>query len=255
MVRGVEHFRDWFASYTDHYALIGGTACDLILEEAGLAFRATKDLDIVLIVDAVTPEFARRFWDYIRTGGYTHRLKSSGKLRAYRFQEPTELVFPHMIELFARLPDVFEVEDRVTAITPLPVDDPGVSSLSAIILKDDYFSFLRSGITEIEGVPIVDASSLIVLKAHAWLDLRSRKGAGETIESHQIKKHRNDIFRLFPVLNPGQTILLPEAIRDDMAQALALLREERIAVVDMGIRTVNQEEVIEELEKIYVHRS
>jgi hypothetical protein len=37
---------------------------------AGLAFRATKDLDIVLYVEALDAEFVRAFWDFVRGGGY-----------------------------------------------------------------------------------------------------------------------------------------------------------------------------------------
>jgi hypothetical protein len=39
--------------YGDQYVLIGGTAATLAMEEAGLEFRATKDLDIVLYIEAL----------------------------------------------------------------------------------------------------------------------------------------------------------------------------------------------------------
>ena len=32
----------------------GGTACDILMTEEGLDFRATKDIDLVLIIDGVT---------------------------------------------------------------------------------------------------------------------------------------------------------------------------------------------------------
>ncbi|HEX3675870.1 MAG TPA: hypothetical protein VHU79_00535, partial [Sphingomicrobium sp.] len=35
--------------------LIGGGACELLMGDVGVAFRATKDLDIVLIVEALDP--------------------------------------------------------------------------------------------------------------------------------------------------------------------------------------------------------
>lgn len=31
MVRGIESFRDWFRGYDEQYAIIGGTACDLLI--------------------------------------------------------------------------------------------------------------------------------------------------------------------------------------------------------------------------------
>ena len=48
MVRGIDRFREYFSSYGGQYVLIGGTACDLAMEEVGQSFRATQDLDIVL---------------------------------------------------------------------------------------------------------------------------------------------------------------------------------------------------------------
>lgn len=59
MVKGLELFKNHFRSYADRYILIGGTACDLAMREAGLDFRATKDLDIVLCVEALDDELAR----------------------------------------------------------------------------------------------------------------------------------------------------------------------------------------------------
>jgi len=57
MVKGLDLFREHFREYTDRYVLIGGTSCDLTMEEVGLPFRATKDLDIVLCVEALENGF------------------------------------------------------------------------------------------------------------------------------------------------------------------------------------------------------
>ena len=47
--------------------------------EIGEDFRATKDLDIVLIVESLTAEFGRHFWKYITDAGYEHKNKSKEK--------------------------------------------------------------------------------------------------------------------------------------------------------------------------------
>ena len=44
MVKGLEVFRAHFRNFAHHYVLIGGAACDIVMTNAGLAFRATKDL-------------------------------------------------------------------------------------------------------------------------------------------------------------------------------------------------------------------
>ena len=57
MVKGIDRFRDYFRGFTDQYVLIGGAACDISYENNNVDFRATRDLDIVLIVEALTREF------------------------------------------------------------------------------------------------------------------------------------------------------------------------------------------------------
>ena len=59
MVRGLDVFRRRFAGLEDRYVLIGGTAVDIAMDDAGLRFRATKDLDIELHVESLDVEFAR----------------------------------------------------------------------------------------------------------------------------------------------------------------------------------------------------
>lgn len=61
IVEGLTIFRNRFRGLEDCYVLIGGTACDLWMGERELAFRATKDLDIVLVVESLRPEFFRSF--------------------------------------------------------------------------------------------------------------------------------------------------------------------------------------------------
>lgn len=61
MVRGLHIFRDHFSAFQEHYVLIGGAAEDVLLSEAGLQARATKDLDVVLLVEAVDGGFGEVF--------------------------------------------------------------------------------------------------------------------------------------------------------------------------------------------------
>lgn len=84
MVTGIESFREWFRGNEEQYTVIGGTACDILMAEEGLPFRATKDLDIVLIIEALDAEFGRKFWNYVKAAGYEHCNKSSGMPQFYR---------------------------------------------------------------------------------------------------------------------------------------------------------------------------
>ena len=131
MVTGIESFKEWFKGNESQYAIIGGTACDILMTEEGLDFRATKDIDLVLIIEAVDAAFGRKFWDYVKQAGYEHRNKSSGVPQFYRFSHPTSNRYPAMIELFTRKLDAIQLPDDAV-LTPLPMDED-ISSLSAIL--------------------------------------------------------------------------------------------------------------------------
>lgn len=155
MVNGLDVFQRWFAAYADQYVLIGGTAASLTMEEAGLTFRATKDLDVVLHVEALTPAFGEAFWKFIETGGYAIRQASdTGKTVFYRFQKPRDDRYPAMVELFARAPDGLQPVAG-TQLTPIPLDE-AVSSLSAILLDEAYYAFIIAGRREMDGLPWVE---------------------------------------------------------------------------------------------------
>ena len=47
MVKGIESFRTKFMSYADCYTVIGGAACDILMSEEDVPFRATKDIDMI----------------------------------------------------------------------------------------------------------------------------------------------------------------------------------------------------------------
>ena len=53
MVKGLDIFKEYFREYSNQYVLIGGAACDIFFSNNNIQFRVTRDLDIVLIVDAL----------------------------------------------------------------------------------------------------------------------------------------------------------------------------------------------------------
>ena len=52
MVKGLDTFQKYFKDYEEQYVLIGGAACDILFESNEVNFRATRDLDMVLIIEA-----------------------------------------------------------------------------------------------------------------------------------------------------------------------------------------------------------
>jgi len=190
MVRGLAKFREQFRSHAGQYVLIGGAACDLLMEEAGL-------------------------------------------------------------ELFARKPDMLDLAEGAH-LTPIRVDEE-ISSLSAILLNDAYYAFLHSGKRTIEYIPIVGPEHLIPLKARAWLDLTERKGAGDTIDAKSIAKHRNDVFRLYRVIDPAFKTAIPMDIRHDMGVFLDAMGSEPVDLKNLGIKDQGLDSILYELRRLYVH--
>jgi hypothetical protein len=214
VVRGLNSFKAWFQGYEQNYAIIGGTACDLLMSEAGNAFRATRDIDMVLIVEALNADFGARFWKYIKAGGYEHCRSSTDTPQFYRFSKPASPEYPYMIELFSRNPDGIILPDDAV-LTPLPLED-NISSLSAILLDEGYYGFLKSGVRVVDGLPILDAEHIIPFKAKAWIDLSKRKASGGQVDSKNIKKHKNDVISLSGLLESNTHVELPENVRADL---------------------------------------
>ena len=249
MVNGIESFKKWSAGNEDQYTIIGGTACDILMNTEGLDFRATKDIDLVLIVEAIDDNFGRKFWEYINKAGYEHCNKSSGLPQFYRFTQPKSKEYPAMIELFTRKLDAIQLpEDAV--LTPLPLDED-ISSLSAILLDDDYYEFLKLGKLTIDGITVLGAEHLIPFKAKAWLDLTNKKNNGEHVDSKNIRKHKNDVFRLTELLNSSQKISTPENVYKDIQEFIIRMEDEDINVKQLGIVGRTKERILEELKNMY----
>ena len=246
MVAGLLKFKEYFKDYTDSYVLIGGAACDILFMENEADFRATRDLDMVLIVEALTPEFAGIFWNFIKDGDYRHISGSTGTPQFYRFDKPQTEGFPKMIELFSRTD--FELKNHI-GITPLHVSDD-ISSLSAILLDDDYYQVLLDGRVIENGFSVLRPEYLILFKAKAYLDLSSRKAQGENVDSSDIKKHKKDILRLVVemILNPVSD--LPKSFKDDIHHFIDTLREDGFDQNSLKTYRFTNEQVIDRLKSV-----
>src|SRR5665213_1334632 len=162
MVRGLDTYKKYFEAFPENYVIIGGTACDVIIEDAGFIPRATKDIDIILIVEALTTDFVKQFWQFIQDGKYENKEKSEDGRQYYRFMKPEDTTFPFQVELFSRTPDTIDLEEGAH-LTPIPVDDD-LSSLSAILLDDDYYQYIIKHGVEEDGLHRANTEALICLK-------------------------------------------------------------------------------------------
>ena len=185
--------------------------------------------------------------------GYGDKNKGEGKDRSqkheyYRFKSPANDEFPFQIELFSRQLGLINFPTDAH-ITPIPVDED-LSSLSAILMNDDYYSFTIAHSTLEDGVHIANIESLICLKCKAFLEMIERKESGEQVDSKHIAKHKKDVFRLAAMLAPADKFTVPESLLNDIQNFCDKAVEELPNAgffKSAGLKGVNAEGLLESL--------
>ena len=241
----LDTFREYFKGFEKNYIVIGGTACELLLQDVGFDFRVTKDLDMVLFVEGLSKEFGFKFWEYVRAGGYKIQEKSSGEPVFYRFKNPSVNNFPAMIELFSKRPDYITASDDVR-LTPIHIDDE-VSSLSAILLDDEYYELLKEGMVNFAGISILDTRHIILFKIKAWKDLQEKNA-----EKNKIAKHRNDVFRLAQLLSVGTPLEISSTIYSEVSNFVTAMSDFDINLRGIGVIDFDKETILKLILKNYV---
>ena len=247
MVKGLDTFRKYFADYESQYVLIGGVACDILFESNEVNFRATRDLDMVLIVEALTPEFGERLWKFIVDGKYRNKATNGENPQFYRFDKPEDDTFPKMIELFCR--SDFELKNA-KGITPIHIDDE-ISSLSAILLNDDYYKVLLSGKVIRTSLSVLRPEYIILFKAKAYLDLKMRSDSGEKVDSSDIKKHKKDVLRIAAELILEKVENLPITVNDDIHSFIESLEQEPFDQNSLKRYGLKNEDVVNLLKQVF----
>ena len=166
---------------------------------------------MVLLLEAMEETFFQHFWDYLKAGGYSRWERADGYKTVFRFVEPSSEDYPYMIELLAHPQDVKVPQDqKIVRLKP----GEGLSSLSAILLDGAYYQLLlKHRKVSASGLPLVLPEMLLLLKAKAYLNLLEDKKNGKAIKDRDLKKHRNDVFRLVYLLPPAFEMEMPESMR------------------------------------------
>ena len=189
--------------------------------------RATDDIDMILVVEKMTPEFGQRFWEFIDEGKYENlqrkREDKEPVTELFRFLEPKN-GFPVQIELLSKYPDVLGVPTGFH-LTPIPVGEE-IPSLSAILLDEEYYRHtIDSNIIE-EGICIANPLSLLCLKVKAFLNLTEEKKINPNVRSADIKKHRDDVFKLLAMrIDPFTPVELSATMKDEVSVFINTMEE------------------------------
>lgn len=249
-VKGLSHFSEYFREDKDTFVIIGGIATMFSLESAGIQARATKDIDLVILTNP-NISFADKLKHYVGEGGYEINVGGEEGAKNYRFRKPINDAFPEQLEIFSSVVFNFNLAPD-QKIIPIETSS-GLGSLSAILMDQDYFSLVRSDVQSIDEIPVLGVSSLIPLKARAFLDLSKRKKDGESVDSRDIKKHRNDVFKLIASL-PEDNFVLADSIKLDLSEFFIheeILKVQESAIGDIVGLSLSMEEIIETGKRYY----
>ena len=234
MIVGLEKFKTYFKDYNDFFIIIGGTACSLLYDTAGLEFRTTKDIDIIITITKAkrAEAFLKQFYKFIKDGKYSVFQKDD-KYYFYRFIKPQKEDFPELIELFSKeqLKMTELIERKYTSL-----DKNKNHHLSAIIIENDYYNLITKNIVNINDMSVANPLVLIFLKAIAWNDLKMKKENGKkNIDSKEIKKHRNDIVRINEILTSENKLYITPKLYDKVINILKKIEE---SFTDVDIRNI-----------------
>ena len=203
-----------------------------------------------MVVEALSTEFGMRFWDFIKEGNYASRQRGERKHEYYRFTSPENSSFPYQVELFSKqigelpLPEDAHLE-------PIHIED-GISSLSAILMDEDYYQFTIEHSTVYEGIHIANIEALICLKAKAYIDMLNRKDEGEKIDIDKIEKHKKDVIRLAAMIPGDASFEIPEPLKKDFTIFCDLVQTRlpnRDFMKSIGLRNVDAEVLFASLKR------
>ena len=118
-------------------------------------------------------------------------------------------------------------------------------------MDEVYEAYIRRGVRVENGLSFLAAPWLLALKARAFLDLLDRKEGGERELTKLIKKHKNDVARLFSIITPGTVIDVPPQVSRDIEQFVRRVQPEGLGLASLGIKRRTLEEFATELMQLY----
>lgn len=246
MVKGLDVFKEHFRGLESNYTIIGGTACDCWISGENLKPRGTNDIDLLIVLEEYNPMFNQKLWEFINLAGYASLIKEMKEQNFYRFEKPQNVVYPSQLEFMCRDPKIIQVPEgkNITALNP----GEDFSHLSVMIMNDEYYRFTLQHSELLDGAHIAGIGALICLKALAFLNLTQSKSEGRSVDSRDISKHKNDVFRLGAILRGDTKYSLPEQIANDLGEFIRCMEEEkpdiRQMLKAMGINDLSIDDIL-----------
>ena len=235
LVHGLTHFSDFFEDYKDDYIIIGDVATALNQKRYGVAAKATKDIDLIVLDNKQSSDFVNKFVDYVKKANYQHCgvYKEESRI-LYQFKDPVSKEAPEQIELFT----IDEIKDDKLTFKRLEGSEH-YYYVSAIVLNSEYRVLLDKFQLEYSNLSIAGPEVLIPLKALAYVNL-GKETTQRAIRDKQ--KHLDDIKGLIDFIEE-EKVEVSEKIYDDIVTVLKEVKKIR-----------GKEDLVDNALKVYVKK-
>jgi len=85
--------------------------------------------------------------------------------------------------------------------------------------------------------------------------MKERKEAGELVDTKNIRKHKNDVFRLLANVSPASRIETAEEIQIDVNLFIEKIKEDQPDLMNLGIRGTSFVEMLMILSGIFLGKA
>lgn len=87
----------------------------------------------------------------------------------------------------------------------------------------------------------------------AWLDLNRQKAEGIHVNSRDLRKHRQDVFRLFPLISQDVRVATPEEVYQEIMTFIDAVEKLPFDTKNIGI-SISKEYILEIYRNLYYVR-
>jgi len=104
----------------------------------------------------------------------------------------------------------------------------------------------------VNGFSVIEMETIILFKIKAWLDMKKRREDGENVDMNDIRKHKNDIFRLLAYVYSTSRIECTNDIQNDVIQFIQQIKDDKPDLKNLGIKNTSLDEMLKMLEGIFL---
>lgn len=103
----------------------------------------------------------------------------------------------------------------------------------------------------VDGITVLGVEYIVPFKMYAWLNSVETKANGGFVKERDLKKHKNDVFRLSPLMKETMNVELEGLVKEKVIEFLEVIKNENIELQKLGVEGTTVEQVLATYRKVY----